>query len=207
MADQPGNAGSNDDQSAPDAKSPVDQLIELLVYAPVGLAYDYGDVLPQLIKRGKSQVQLAKVMGQMAAQQGQSKAKQGTEGVDDVVNEVVLQAASVLAKGLTELGQLIGLAPEPQNDDSASDESASPQREAAPQSQSSSNNDDSSAADTDSAGLPPIAGYDDLTARQIVPLLSELDGTQRNNVRAYETASRARKTILGRLDQLDKSAT
>lgn len=204
MADQPGKAGSNDDQSAQDSKSPVDQLIELLVYAPVGLAYDYGDVLPQLIKRGKSQVQLAKVMGQMAAQQGQSKAKQGTEGVDDVVNEVVLQAASVVAKGLTELGQLIGLAPESVSDESASDEPLSDEPDSS-QPVASSSNHDSSDTSSDGIVLGPIAGYDDLTARQIVPLLSELDGAQRDSVRAYELASRARKTILGRLDQLDKS--
>jgi len=49
-----------------DDENPLDQLIDLFVYAPVGLLYEYPDVLPKLIKRGKSQVQVAQVLAKLA---------------------------------------------------------------------------------------------------------------------------------------------
>jgi hypothetical protein len=43
----------------------------------------------------------------------------------------------------------------------------------------------------------PIAGYDELTAHQVVERLGELTPPQLRKVRDYETRHQARKTILG----------
>ena len=190
---------SNDQGGNPpgsEGKNPIDQLVELLVYAPVGLVYEYEDVLPKLIKRGKSQVQLAKVLGQMAAQQGQAKAKQGGEGIDDAVNDALGQAASVLARAITDFGQVIGLAPTSSNEEDSSDEDYSDEEDSPQGAETGLDQDDRPL-------LPPIAGYDDLKAREIVPLLDDLSGPQRERVRQYELATRGRKTVLGKLDKLD----
>ena len=87
--------------------NPVEQLVELMVYAPIGLLYEYQDVLPQLVRRGKSQVQLARVLGQMAVR-GRS------NDPSAAVGEVAGVAASALARLITDVGAQMGLAPQPQ---------------------------------------------------------------------------------------------
>jgi hypothetical protein len=192
-----------------DDKTPTEQLVELLVYAPVGLVYDYQKVLDQLVVRGKSQVQLAKLMSQMAAKKGQVE-------VERNVGEAVGLAAQTIARGITELGVAIGLAPtadvDATNDDEPGGETAG---------------DDTGTGEPDSvvqdrpdgvetppkkrsgvtgqAEAPnvPIDGYDDLTAKEINGLLGDLDAGQRQRVRDHETANRGRKTILANLDRLD----
>ena len=65
-----------------------------------------------------------------------------------------------------------------------------------------------SAADADGADEEPeplpIAGYDELTAREIVGLLDELTTAQRQRIRVHEESNRQRKTVLGKLDRLDR---
>lgn len=158
-------------------RTPIDQLVDLFVYAPVGLAYEYHDVLPKLIKRGKSQVQIAKLLGTMAAKQGQRTA-------EGRIEEVLDGAASVVAQGITDVGARVGLAPEPAS--SSSEDTA----------------DEDNGKEADDARPLPIAGYDDLTAKQIVALLGDLDLGQRERVQAHESAHRARKTVLAKLASL-----
>jgi len=50
----------------------------------------------------------------------------------------------------------------------------------------------------------PIAGYENLPAREIIPLLSDLDSEMLARIRQYESATRARKTVLAKLDRLEK---
>jgi hypothetical protein len=47
----------------------------------------------------------------------------------------------------------------------------------------------------------PIAGYDDLTAAQIVSHLGELEAPQLRRVRDYERRNANRKTVLAAVDQ------
>ena len=51
-----------------------------------------------------------------------------------------------------------------------------------------------------------IAGYDTLAASQIVARLDGLDAASLEAVRAYEVAHRNRKTVLGKVTQLQRSA-
>ena len=51
----------------------------------------------------------------------------------------------------------------------------------------------------------PFSGYDHLGSAAVVARLGELSKAERAVVRAYETANRNRRTVLGRLDQLDPS--
>lgn len=48
----------------------------------------------------------------------------------------------------------------------------------------------------------PIAGYDQLSARQIVDRLDALTGAELAHVEAYERSHRRRQTVLGRIGQL-----
>ncbi len=179
---------------ADDERNPVDDLVDLFVYAPVGLLYEYDEVLPRLVRRGKSQVQLARVMGQMALRGGGAAP----------VNLVVETLAKMLAERITEIGASVGLAP-PTDDEAATDRPTD--RRASPTDDERLDVDrevvDAEVVDDLPPDAPlPIASYDDLTAREIIGLLDELDGGQLARIRAHEEANRGRKTVLAKLDRL-----
>lgn len=187
-----------------DQRTPIDDLVDLLLYAPVGLLYEYEDVLPKLVKRGKSQVQLARVLGTMAVR-GQGPVP---------ANAVAEAVTSMLVNRITEIGASIGLAPPPGEDEHVTD--AGPDRAGAADHGDSaggsgagestdegSTDVESQDVDVEADGRPlPIASYDSLTAREIIGLLDELDEGQLSRIRAHEEANRARKTVLGKLDRL-----
>ncbi len=176
---------------ADEERNPVDDLIDLFVYAPVGLLYEYDEVLPRLVRRGKSQVQLARVIGRMAMRGGGSAP----------ANLVVETVAKMLAERITEIGASIGLAPPTDDDAKAGSRPSTPV---------GSDDDEELEAvdaelvdDVDEERPLPIASYDTLTAREIISLLDELDADQLARIRAHEEANRARKTVLGKLDRLE----
>lgn len=200
-------------------KSPTDQLVELLVYAPVGMIYEYEDVLEKVVKRGKSQLQLARLVGKMAAKRGQNE-------LEENVGEVLETAAMTVARGITQFGQAVGLAPTEEApteeaesvdvDAPPAPESAVPKKPAAKKSPAKKPAAKKPAAKKSPAKKPaarksapkqagplPIAGYDDLKAKEIVELLGDLSPAQRARVHAHESANRARKTVLGKIDRLD----
>ena len=185
--------------------NPIDQLVDLFVYAPVGLLYEYEDVLPKLIKRGKSQVQLARVLGQLAVK---------GKGADIDVNDVAGVASTLVARAVTEFGAMVGLAPD-------KDAKATPPPPPGPTGTppppppkppattpaleaTDEHEDDLSEPEETPAPSLPIANYDDLTAREIIPLLESLSPKQRSVVRDHEAAGRSRKTVLAKLDRLDR---
>lgn len=190
-----------------DQRTPIDDLVDLFLYAPVGLLYEYEDVLPKLVKRGKSQVQLARVLGTMAVR-GQGPVP---------ANAVAEAVASMLVNRITEIGASIGLAPPTDEaeadhgtDDAPStekrpDNAGGSARSTTPKASTTPTTPSTSKAADDAVieDRPlPIASYDTLTAREIIGLLDELDSGQLARIRAHEEANRARKTVLGKLDRL-----
>ncbi len=196
-----------------------------MLYAPLGLVYDFQKVVPQLAKRGKSQVQLGLFLGRMAASRGQSTAERATA-------DVLTTLATITARGITEFGQVVGLAPP--DDDAppstiaiadppgptakepgkpapagkavgkpASKKGGSPKLSSAKQAKATRAKATKAKSSPASSPRMPIAGYDDLTAREIIVLLDDLTPSQRQRVRNHETANRSRKTILAKLDRLD----
>ncbi len=193
--------------------NPLEQLIELFVYAPIGMLYEYPDVLPQLIRKGRSQVQLAKFFGQMAARQrGASVAEQAIPGAD-TAGAAGAQAADavarVAARFITELGSQIGLAP-PSPGSESEPPTTAPNTDTTPEQTSTESSDDDGATEHDERATPaptkttrlPIAGYDDLTAKEIIGLLEDLTHDQLMRVRDHEAATRNRKTVLAKIDRL-----
>jgi hypothetical protein len=61
-----------------DHKSPLERALDVLVYAPVGLALTAAEELPGLIEKGRervtNQVTMARVVGQFVANQGAQEA-------------------------------------------------------------------------------------------------------------------------------------
>lgn len=193
--------------------NPLEQLIELFVYAPIGMLYEYPEVLPRLIKKGRSQVQLAKFFGQMAAKQrGASIPDPAIPGAG-AAGAAGAQAADAMAKMaarfITELGSQVGLAPPSPGSEQAA-ASATPSSASGAGDPAAAADDSGSQSEvTESVETPPartarlpIAGYDDLTAKEIIGLLEDLTHDQLERVRAHESANRNRKTVVAKIDRL-----
>jgi hypothetical protein len=168
----------------PDRKSPLDQALDLLFYAPLGLALTARDELPKLVDKGRQQVSgqvaLAKMIGQFAVTTGQKEAE---------------KAASRLAAGAaSRLGALPGVP-------ASTAAAPAPPRAPAPPAHRANGWSPNGAprATGDQLAIP---GYDTLSASQVVLRLGGLSDGELDAVRAYEEATRSRRTILAKVAQL-----
>jgi hypothetical protein len=165
-----------------DHKSPVDQALDLLVYAPLGFALDARTLLPKLVARGRSQVDVARWMGEHAVAKGQ-------KGASRRLSIVQEQAVSAL----TDLGLLPNGSPNPSAPPAAVTRPTPerPRKAARP------------APTTTAAGADlAIPDFDSLAASQVIPRLEGLSPEELEAVRAYEAGRRGRKTILNKIAQL-----
>jgi hypothetical protein len=173
---------SDDHDEAP-AKSPVEHAVEVFVYAPVGLLFEGSTILPQLVEKGRSQVTMARMMGQFAVTQGRTEAEKAAQ-------KVGLQALDLLAR----LGQSPNghppLGPEPEAAAAAPPVATPADADAAPVLEH-----------IDPATLA-IPDYDGLSASHVVNRLAGLSAAELEAVRRYEAANRGRKTILSKVAQL-----
>ena len=162
----PTSAGENGDEL-------VEQLLDAILYAPIGLIARGVESIPDLAQRGRANAANAKVIGTFALGATNAKAR-----------SAIADAESHLAAFLEIVAR-----------------SASPKRSGTPAKHDTSTP-SSPSSSTDSGIDDLIAGYDSLTAAQILPLLAELEPEGRARVESHERSKRARKTILNRLRQL-----
>ena len=185
-------------------RSPFERAVDLLVYAPLGLAFTAREELPRLIAKGRSgatgQVGVARVVGKFAVHQGQREAgkllRQATErlaamgfGPDAAARPGPAGPAGGGAAGAASGGQA---GPGPA---AAARPAGSAERKAPA----------GTGRDRPAAGALAIPGYDSLSAPQVVQRLDGLSGAELEAVRAYEAATRGRKTILSRVGQLQSA--
>jgi hypothetical protein len=158
---------------------PAEQLLDLLVYAPLGLLLEARDLVPKLAEKGRQrvggQVTVARMIGEMAVRQGQRRA------------EKVVQRLREQPRG-TDPDRAAGDQERPANGHRPDNPPAGAATAPA-----------TSVPEVDSLAIP---GYDTLSASQVVPRLEGLSREELDAVRAYEAATRARKTVLTRVDQL-----
>ncbi|HEX3394657.1 MAG TPA: hypothetical protein VHS52_09025 [Acidimicrobiales bacterium] len=186
-------------QSAPsDPGSPLERVLDVALYGPIGLAVAVREGLPRWAEVGRRQLNtrltMARVVGRLAVDQG---SRHG----GDIARRLADQADALLgALGLVGEPPDQGADPGPVDtavvDDvepSAPDDSHAPPPASAPPA--------APAAAQDPAHLA-IPGYDTLSASQVVQRLPGLSADELEAVRIYEAAGRARKTILLRAAQL-----
>ena len=163
-----------------DDKTPIEQAVDLAVFAPIGFALEARRLLPSFVERGRQQVTMAKMVGQFAVTHGQTTAAKRLTKVQEQAEQL--------------LGEL-GLAPL----------AASPVAEpAAPAPSEADEPAKAPVAARSGAGADDlaIAGYDSLAASQVIPRLAGLSADELAALEAYELAHRGRKTILGKVAQL-----
>jgi len=191
---------------------PVEQLLDLFVYAPLGFVVDAKRVVPELAERGRAQAGVARMIGEFAVSWGNTK-------LQGAMADAQEQAVGLL--------QRFGV--------------AAPERSPAPGAPVDDGGDEGDETDRggvdtrsgDDAPVPapgPVVGpasgeagswlegrtqedeaeaaalaipeYDNLSASQVVPRLDGLTADELEAVRRYERKHRHRKTILNRVAQL-----
>jgi hypothetical protein len=165
-----------------DQKRPVDLMLDLFVYAPLGLLMNLDEVVPELVEKGHQQVNMARMFGRFAVRTGTKEARKRVEQAQEQV----------------------GLRPPAGN-------GPAPARPSSPSPASSTVSTDDPVVAAPPAPAAPgadelaIPDYDALSASQVVPRLAGLAGEELDAVRRYEAANRGRKTILSKIAQLQSA--
>lgn len=159
-------------------KGPLDQLVDLAVFAPIGLLMSLDEFVPQLVEKGHQHVQVARFFGRMAVRTGSEEAKR--------------RFGEARPRRPAPGGRTAGVAPlraVPDPVPTGGSAGIGPQPEAPAE----------PAPPASSLGIPD---YDVLSASQVVPRLPGLSADELDAVRRYEAANRGRKTILAKIAQL-----
>lgn len=202
----------------------VDQALDAFVYAPIGLLFDGPARFPKLIRNGRNQVTNARMMGQFAVQMGRTEVTKRAAELDGPVVD--------LLRGLGFIdGPPPGPAPAPtptvvpdkpsapaaKEGSAKTPAAAKPAAARATKKQATKKTSARKATKkaaakkaAPTATAPDVAGlaiteYDSLSASQVVSRLQGLSTAELDAVRSYEAATRGRKTILNRVQQLQKS--
>lgn len=164
-------------------RSPVEQALEVVVFAPIGLVMTARAQLPEMVAKGRAQVEgqltVARFIGQFAVKQGKAEVEKRFKAYTDQTEPAPAPAPPS----------------KPQVDERAPTISARPTLLAEP----------ASPAPAPPAADLAIPGYDALSASQVVQRLAGLSSAELEQVRAYEAATRGRKTVLTRISQLQTS--
>lgn len=198
-----------EDCGVSERRSPVERALNLFVYAPAGLLAIAKEELPRVIERGRqeltNQATVAKMMGEFAVAEGRKEAGKRLDQAADTVGSIRSMAERRMAPSAAPAS--------PPPAPSAPAPPAAPAPVSTPE--PAPHGDPVAPAEPVAAPAPvappvdglAIPGYDALSASQVVQRLAGLSGAELEDVAAYEAATRGRKTILNRAEQLRAGTT
>lgn len=67
----------------------ADQVLDIFVYAPIGLALEARELIPKLADHGRGQVALTRLASRFAGQRGQGEARRVLDQIIEVVGTVI----------------------------------------------------------------------------------------------------------------------
>lgn len=172
-----------------DEQLTIERLIEIALFAPVGLALIAHDRLPGELRRRRqalhNRVQLARVIGKFAVQQGRA--------------EFDRRAAGARRPGGGAPADVpVSNAPS----GTATTDATPPTRDPATAHRDIGGGGDVGGVQPPTVDDLPIAGYESLAAVHVVQRLGGLRPAELEAVRRFELTHRARRTILAKIDQL-----
>jgi hypothetical protein len=191
-----------DDAAEPEESSPLRRALDLFVFAPVGVVLTVAEDLPSLIAKGRQRVETeirnARVVGEFVVTQGQ---KDLTGRVGQLLNRQSGEP-SATATG----------------DGGAGDDGAKAAADSAAGTPGTNGTNSAPPATDATAPIAPtkpapdpadgaaveqaLAGYDTLSASQVVRRLESLDPDDLRALYRHEASHRNRRTILNRTTQL-----
>lgn len=166
---------------APDPRKVAEAALDMLVYAPVGLALEARELLPKLAERGRNQIVLARLGARFAMQKAEAEAEK--------------LLARLQPPGPAEPEATPDAAATTSNEPVAA---AEPKPKPKPKPKAQARPKPATAA----SGPLAIPGYDTLSASQVVPRLDALRPAELEAIQQHELAHRGRRTILSRIAQL-----
>lgn len=179
--------------------NPLDRLVDLVVFAPLGLVLKVRDELPKLAAYGRdrfdAQSRVARMVGQMTVAQAR---RQLEDKLLRGPAEPPAARVPTPAAEPEEAGRAVpirDLGPEDDHPVLAPERAPAPVPDPFPSPPPPS-------PPPRSADDLPIPGYDSLSASQVVQRLPGLSPAELEAVKAYEEAGRKRQTILLRVAQL-----
>jgi hypothetical protein len=190
-------------------RSPLDAALDVFVFIPLGMAATAAEEFPKLAARGRTEVSgritVARMVGQFAVAQGRKEVERrlrllgrplaspnGASGPRPAGSA----GAEYGFRRVDDAGAAADRWPQDPDDPVAA---GRPGTVGSPSVEGSSE-----VAGPDAAGLA-IPGYDSLSASQVVQRLAGLSQDELAAVGEYESAHRARRTVLTRVSQLQGS--
>jgi hypothetical protein len=182
----------------PSQKAPAERVLDLAVYGPLGLALSIAEAMPAMARKGRSrlgpQVGLARTVGQLAVRQGYRQLRDMAASGPAIPFLPWRPAGAGHADGRHDVAP-----PGPQAPPHVPTQPEPPSRARTAPARSGPN---PGAPPAPGAGHLAIPSYDSLSASQVVQRLAGLSYDEVDAVRAYEAATRGRRTILSRAEQL-----
>jgi hypothetical protein len=184
----------------------IEHTIEVLVYAPIGVALYLRDMAPTFVNmfvaRGRAEIDRRQAQVQQRTDTARSIGQVAMAfGVPMVRQRVEREVGTARDRAQSLLGSIAG------SDDIVGAPAARPEPSApmppapaaaAPAAGAPLGDSNGSQADP----MLPIPGYNSLSASQVVQRLTGLSVEELEAVRAYEASNRKRRTILGKIDQI-----
>jgi len=187
-----------------DHTSPGDRLLDLLVYAPAGLALTMAEELPALVEKGRNRIEgrvaTARMVGQFAVQMGLREAGRRVRQVIDQQPGSAPGGTRVPEARVVK-APAEGRVPERRVPERRMPASPVPEARVPGARVQESVDHDGGAAGVRGGELA-IPAYDTLSASQVVKRLAGLSVEELEEVAAYERANRHRATVLNRVEQL-----
>jgi hypothetical protein len=172
---------------------PVDALLDLVVYAPLGFVTDARRVVPELAQKGRAQAAMARMIGEFAVSWCNTKLQSAMNDAQDTAVDVLRRLGVASPEPAQAPGAPVGDAHDPGPTAAAA---------AASGTDTPAWLEGRTEADEAEARALAIPDYDNLSASQVVPRLDGLTQDELEAVRRYERKHRHRKTILNRVAQL-----
>jgi hypothetical protein len=211
-------------------QNPIERAVDLLVYAPIGVAMFAKDTVPTFVKmfvsRGQTELQKQekslrdranqyRAVGKFAVKYGGPEVKRQAESKLDTARRACEETFSGLIVNRGGGESTEAPAPAPTKAPAANDEApkAEPAKPKAAKVEArapvngttnGSGNGNGAAVRPPATPAPELAipEYDQLSASQVVERLEGLSAGELDAVREYELAHRGRNTILGKITQL-----
>jgi hypothetical protein len=207
-----------DDEAS--GQSLSERLLDLFVFLPTGLAVTVAEELPRLAERGRErfgvQVDSARAVGHFAVSAGTHELKRRSAGLARTSSTPSSSASPEPSTGASASGasrpprlRTIPYPPDHGTDPAApgATSTGAPTTRSPATAPVSTTRSPATTRPPVDAHVPDVAslaipGFDTLSASQVVQRLDGLSRSELVAVRAYETSTRGRRTILSRVDQL-----
>jgi hypothetical protein len=200
-----------DPHEQPDEEQPLtERLFDLFVFLPTGLVVTVAEEVPRLAEIGRDRlgvrVNSARAVGKLVVSAGQQELKRRSSGLKRTPSTPPVDAATApgAASAPRVPPRLRTIPYPPETDDGASVPTAVPTPSDAAVGPDTAVDVPRPRLDAHTPEVTSLAipGFDTLSASQVVQRLDGLSRGELVSVRAYETSTRGRRTILSRVDQL-----